>query len=228
MSKSLFTSRHQTQNRLPYSSNINRFGSFKRSVNQNINNGFIDLGWLGTWTEKLDNFANVSTFFYQLIALSLLTVGMFLSYQSFNNLKIADNSVALAKEEIKKSNEKRIWTDSNSIDKGLTPLQYSIAPSQIAITQIVAKNECSNKIEKIQDKISENQKVNLIDRCETANSNGIKDLLIPNKVIAVKSGDTFSSISKEQNTTTKYILELNNLNPDSKLKIGQQLLIKSE
>lgn len=47
-------------------------------------------------------------------------------------------------------------------------------------------------------------------------------------IYIVKQGDTLSKIAKENNTTIKSIMELNNLNENSNLQIGQRLILSRE
>ena len=59
------------------------------------------------------------------------------------------------------------------------------------------------------------------------NSNLIKinqELLIPNKTIKIKKGDTLYSIAKNNNTTVDKLMEINNLK-NSNLAIGDILYL---
>lgn len=47
-------------------------------------------------------------------------------------------------------------------------------------------------------------------------------------IYIVKQGDTLSRIAKENNTSTKSIMEMNNLNENSKLQIGQKIILSRD
>lgn len=50
----------------------------------------------------------------------------------------------------------------------------------------------------------------------------------PKSIYVVKQGDTLSKIAKENNTSTKNIMELNNLDENSTLQIGQRIILSRE
>ena len=56
----------------------------------------------------------------------------------------------------------------------------------------------------------------------------IEKILPTNIVINIKKGDTISTIAKKYSTTSKKIIELNNLTNPDKIRVGQRLLLPGE
>ena len=56
----------------------------------------------------------------------------------------------------------------------------------------------------------------------------IEKILPTNIVINIKKGDTVSTIARKYSTTSKKIIELNNLTNPDKIRVGQRLLLPGE
>ena len=56
----------------------------------------------------------------------------------------------------------------------------------------------------------------------------IDKILPTNIVINIKKGDTISTIARKYSTTSKKIIELNNLTNPDKIKVGQRLFLPGE
>ena len=56
----------------------------------------------------------------------------------------------------------------------------------------------------------------------------IEKILPTNIVINIKKGDTISTIARKYSTTSKKIIELNNLTNPDKIRVGQRLLLPGE
>ena len=56
-----------------------------------------------------------------------------------------------------------------------------------------------------------------------------RDKILPtNIVINIKKGDTISTIARNYSTTSKKIIELNNLTNPDRIKVGQRLFLPGE
>ena len=214
MSQSLFKNRYYSQSK---SQNWLISGTNqKRFVSHNTSPSFIDLSWLKNIVDKLDNFTSVPAFVYQLIALGLITLGLLLTFQNFTNSSPNDNPISQTKLEIAKTEEKRIWTNTNSIDKLNSKLDYTFAAASIDISN--SPDNCVNISSlKLTTNISKAE-------CPTPKIEDTKPAK-PTQSIVVASGDNISSIAKQYKTTTTSIIELNDLKSNN-IKIGQKLLVE--
>jgi len=202
----------------------------KKPLSQYSNNGYIDLGWVSGLIERLDKFSKISTVAYQILALSLLTVGLVLAFQNFNTVKTSENIVVLNRVEIAKADEKRVWTDTASIDKNHTKYSFKIVAA--AVTPTVSLNgDCANTTIKSTTQFSSDQ----IDQCGTdgdlgtslsgaKNSTKNNQTKTPTKTIKVEAGENLSYLAMTHKVRVSQIVELNNLS-SNKLKLGQVLLV---
>jgi LysM repeat protein len=215
MSKSLFKYRYNSQNKAHNWLSITNTQNNKRFVSDVTNPGYVDLSWLKNILERLNNFSSVPTFVYQLVALGLLTLGFLLTFQNFSNTATTDNPIAQAKFEIAKTEEKRIWTNTNSIDSLNTSLNYTFAVAAPVVSN--SPEDCTSV------DLVKSQSSNTNNECKAEDK--IKQPTKPTTLITVESGDTISLIAKQNNTTTSSIVELNSLS-SNKIKVGQKLLVE--
>jgi len=217
MSQSLFKNRYYGQNRSQSWLSTSTVHN-KRFVSQVTSPSYVDLGWLKNILDKIDNFSSVPVFVYQLIALGLLTLGLLLTFQNFTNSSPTDNPISQTKLEIAKTEEKRIWTNTNSIDKLNAKLDYTFAAASIDISN--SPEICVNSNIVKSTPTNSNSKT----ECPTPAKDDKKPTK-PTQSITVASGDNISSIAKQYKTTTSSIVELNDLRSNN-LKIGQKLLVE--
>lgn len=213
MSQSLFKNRYNNQNR---SQNWLYSGTnqYKRFESQSASPSYVDLSWVKNIMDKLDNFSSVPSFVYQLIALGLLTLGLLLTFQNFTNSSPNDNPISQTKIEIAKTEEKRIWTNANSIDQSNEKLEYAFVTASVDISN--SPDNCENNL-KSQINTSKNN-------CPEP-AQEIKKSTKPTKSITVNKGDNLSLIAKQYKTTQSSIVELNELKSNN-IKAGQKLLIE--
>jgi LysM repeat protein len=196
----------------------------KRSFSSNPSNDFIDLGWLNNLIERFDKFSKIGTITYQLIALGLLTLGLVLAFQNFSSNKNSENVVINTKAQIAKTEEKRIWTDANSIDKVQNKINFSVAP--VAIAASSDSNPCSvDKIDSNTTFSSDSTNTctdkKATDSSKTTNSKFAK---VKTTTIKVESGESLSYIAASNKSSVSDLIELNGLKSNN-LKVGQSLVV---
>lgn len=206
-----------------FGSSQNSRNSNKKPHSQYNSNSYIDLGWISNLVEKFDNVGRVT---YQIVALGLLTLGLILAFQNFSNLRTSENVVVINKAQIARSEEKRIWTDTASIDKTQDKYNFNITTAPV-IQVATINSECEKVTLVANTQFSSDQ----IDKCsskvettasKTTKKNTPAVKLV--KTIKVEAGENLSYLAKTNKVSVAQIIDLNNLKSNN-LKLGQTLII---
>ena len=207
---------------LPVTSNFRT--NQKRNNVAYPSNDIIDLGWVSGLIERFDKFLKINTITYQLVALGLLTLGLILAFQNFNSNKNNENIVLNTKSEIAKTEEKRIWTDANSIDKLQKAVNFSVIPAPATISS--DSNLCNG------DKINSNTvfSSDSSNDCPEKKAEGntkvssSKFAKMKTTTVKVEPGESLSYIAASNDLSVSDLKELNGLQSNN-LKVGQSLLV---